>query len=372
MRFGILVVSSCAVLVATDSRVAAQRVAVVPPSAAKLDGNRWLGTPFREPGSRRLQVLIASRHLVGLAERRIHEVAFRKDLQLLQSYGDLRGDERVRVRLSASWSDADPATPSPSFAQNVGTAVELFDGVVVLPRVPVHDARLVASWQPREAPTIRFTRPLAHEPGKTLVLDFASDGGRTGRSWTWPVDAVERRADAQTRNIGDACWKSPSAPVVTVARGTLRPGMQIAVEAVTPPNPVGSFLLFGSSDRTAFGSIRLPMPIVGTGCQLLVSPDAVVPSLFFRGVDVTDEGISKTEIATPYLRSLHGGTVFFQYLLLHRSGRVLALKTTHAVAARFATSMASLGVSCVAARDRDATRGRVYLDFAPVLRLRSD
>ncbi|HMQ21415.1 MAG TPA: hypothetical protein PKE00_02940, partial [Planctomycetota bacterium] len=163
--------------------LAQAQAVVVPQSAAGVDGNRWMNSHFREQDPRRIQILIAARHLVGLQGKRLSQLAFRKDVKTAERYSVLRGGESTAMRVLASFSDADPAKPAASFAANHGpTLVEVFRGAVTLPRVGVEEDRAVATFDPSEAPTLSFNQALPHENAKTLVLEFLISGGKDGHA----------------------------------------------------------------------------------------------------------------------------------------------------------------------------------------------
>ncbi|MCB9920515.1 MAG: hypothetical protein H6832_19085 [Planctomycetes bacterium] len=342
----------------------------MPQVAASVDGNRWIATHFREAYGRRVQLVIAPSHLSQLTGKRIHELAFRKDVKYLRPYRKVRGGEQTRVRIVASWSDADPAKPSLTYSNNHGPSpVVVFDGLVTLPKVSDTDTRPVATFDPREAPTIPFQTLLPHVAGKSLVLDFTTYGGNAGYKWDWPVDAQTNYLPGTTTKIGATCWPSKWSDNVNIVKGSLRPGMHIKTDCAAPPNPAGAFLIFGLSDKFAFGSIPLPLRLAQPNCDLYVSPDVISATLFYQGPDGVHGGWTGAVVPTPYQSSLHGATLYFQYLFLHTAGSQLELKTSHAVAATLAPSPASLGVSLVASLDPTAANGRIFLDFTPVMQL---
>lgn len=343
---------------------------VVPAAAAHVDGNRWMASHFREGQPRRVQVILAAQHVAGLAGKRIHELAFRKDVSYLGPYRSVRGGESTRIRLVASWSDADPAKPSLTYANNLGgSSTVVYDGPVVLPKVSLDEDRVVATFDPNEAPTIAWQTLFQHVPNKSLVLDFTTYGGNAGYKWTWPVDAQTNFQPGQTNKIGTTCWQTRWSENINIVRGSLRPGMHIKTDCAAPPNPAGAFLIFGWSDKFAFGSIPLPLRLAEPNCDLLVSPDVMSSTVFYQGPDGVHGGWTGAQVATPYMSGLHGATLYFQYLFLHTVGSRLELKTSHAVSATLAASPASLGASLVASMDPTAADGRVFLDFTPVMRL---
>lgn len=104
---------------------AQQRSCVVPHYAKFVDGNRYISSFFRERHGRRVQLVIGERHLRDLTGKRIFELAFRKDLRNTEVYDLLKGAVQVRMRVLASFSDANPRSPSLVFAKNHDAAVEV-------------------------------------------------------------------------------------------------------------------------------------------------------------------------------------------------------------------------------------------------------
>lgn len=350
--------------------LAQAQAVVVPQSAASVDGNRWMNSHFREQDPRRIQILIAARHLVGLQGKRLSQLAFRKDVKTAERYSVLRGGESTAMRVLASFSDADPAKPALSFAANHGpTVVEVFRGAVTMPRVSVEEDRAVATFDPSEAPTLSFNQALPHENAKTLVLEFLISGGKDGHAWSWPVDAVTAFQPGTVEPYGSTCWPAQAQDAIRVVRGSLRPGMHLKTESVAPPESVVAFHVFGVSDKLAYGSVPLPLRIGAPNCDLLVSPDVMVPTIFFRGPDGRHDGWSATEVALPSNPGLYGATLYFQYLYLQAQGNSFGLRSTNAVKATLTKLPPSLGVSLVASMDLLASQGRVFLDFTPVLQI---
>ncbi|HMQ21514.1 MAG TPA: hypothetical protein PKE00_03440 [Planctomycetota bacterium] len=358
-----------AIVAAADCRSQSTAV-VVPASASAVDGNRWMNSHFRERDARRIQLIIGAQHVASLSGKRLSELAFRKDTKYVNNYKRLRGGEQTSMRILASWSDADPAKPALRFASNHGsTVVEVFRGVVALPKVSPIEDRSVASFDPREAPTIPFSTALPHVASKSLVLEFLIDGGAKGYSWNWPVDAVTSFQPGKVTPFGKTCWDAQRQEAITIVRGSLRPGMHIKTECVTPPNPLLSFQVFGLSNKLAYGALPLPLRIAEPACDLLVSPDVMVTTKFFAGPDGRHDGWTGAEVATPTLTSLYGATLFFQYIFLQQQGTQLGLRTSNGVEATFTTKPPSLDLSLVATMDMLAENGRVFLDFAPVLQI---
>lgn len=282
----------------------AQATAVVPGYATKVDGNRGILSLFQEKTGRRLQVIIGAEHLTALRGKRIYEIAFRKDLRDPRFYDYQRDVTRTTMRVLASFSDANPAAPSLTFAQNHSSPVKVFDGPVVAPRVSTKDTRSVASFAPSEAPTIRFDQALPHVPGKSLTLTFVCSGGNEGYMWVWPVDAEINELPGTVTKIGASCWSAQERDSAQIIEGSLRPGMHIKTDSTTPPNPIAAFVVLGTSDKFAFGSLPLPLRIAEPNCDLFVSPDLLIPGLFHRGGTDRDDGKSGAILATPYLPSL--------------------------------------------------------------------
>ena len=346
----------------------AQNVSIVVPRVAEaVDGNRWMTTHFREAQPRRIQIVIGAEHLVGLAGKRIHKLAFRKDVKHLRPYARIRGGESTRIRIVASWSDADPRFPSLTYSNNHASPQILFDGSVILPKVSGNETRKVASFDPSEAPTIALQTHIAHVPGKSLVLDFTTYGGNEGYTWDWPVDAHTKFEPGVAKTIGSSCFTSKWSNNINIVKGSMRPGMHLKTDCLAPPNPVAAFMVFGLSDRLAFGVLPLPLRIAEPGCDLFVSPDVMAPAIFYQGPNGVAGGWAASEVALPYMQSLHGAKLYFQYVFLHSEQQTLALKTTHGVEATLAANPPSLGISLVASMDTSAATGRVFLDFSPVM-----
>ena len=366
-------VLACAVMLGVGaSALAAQDVSVVvPSSAASADGNRWMNSHFRANSTRRIQILIDARHVAGLAGKQLRELAFRKDLLFLSEYGRLRGGEGAAMRVYASFSDASVAQPSVDFAKNRGAQHRLvFDGVVSLPKVAADEDRRVTSFDAAEAPTLALLPGFWHEAQRTLVLEFETRVNAANARWTWPVDAVTQFEPGSTAVIGKPCWDTPAKPDATrVVKGSLRPGMHMRVTSDAPPSPVAAFLMIGLSDKFAFGTLPLPLRVAEPGCDVVVSPDLFLTSTFFSGASTTDSGWTANVFGLPSAQNLYGATLYMQYLFLHMEGGQPAVKTANGLAATLTKNAPSLGASMVVTMDSAAATGRVFLDFAPVLRI---
>ena len=366
------IIGACAfvTLLSMPSTAQTRVHAIVPASVANSDANARMLTHFAEKRARRVQILIGAEHLKGLKGKSIYKLAFRKDIENSESYDWLRGGEKTNMRVLASWSDAKPRAPGMDFRGNFGPQVtEVFRGDVLLPKVSTHDGRKSASFNSREAPTLIFKTPILHVPGKTLVLDFITFAGKgSGHYWVWPLDAESRVQRGTSRTIGKACWPSKHKAVANVMLASLRPGMHIKTQSMTPPSPLVAFLLFGFSDKTALGALPLPFKIAEPSCMLSVSPDVIVRSNFFYGFNAQSEGSTDQTIPTPQIPGLYGATLYFQYLFLHKQGSAIKLATSNGVAATFTKTPPSLGISVVANLDPTARKGRVFLDFGPVMR----
>lgn len=371
-RFGLQALVAIVALSSLPASAQQSTQLVLPASEANRDANRWMDSHFRSHGPRRIQILIDESQLRAFAGKQIHELAFRKDVKKVLDYATLRGGETLPMRITASWSDANFARPSMTFAQNRGLRVsKVFDGDLALPKVSGQpDARIVASFAASEAPTIRFAPAIRHESGKTLVLEFESRLSTSSYAWSWPIDSLSAVQRGTMRVIGSACWDAKTRPATArVVTGHLRPGMHVRFNSDAPPEPVAAFMLFGLSDKTAFGSVPLPIRLAGTACDLFVSPDFIVPTTFFAGGSKANEGWTATVLPTPSDSFMFGATLYLQYVFLHHENSRLAIKTSNGVAATFTTQVPKTGISLVVSADVAAQAGRVFLDFAPVMRL---
>lgn len=350
---------------------AAQVQVVVPPVATATDGNRFMNSHFRSNSTRRIQVLVDESLLRGLAGKQLRQLAFRKDVRFLNEYGKLSGSETASMRIYASWSTAPVEEPSIDFAQNRGTSRQLvFDGAVTLPKVADSESRSVTTFAPSEAPTIPLLPGFWHQPNRTLVLEFETRSNNATYRWSWPVDAATQFEPGTTTPIGKPCWDAPTKPdAMRIVKGSLRPGMHIRITSDAPPNPSAAFLMIGLSDKTAFGVVPLPLRIAEPQCDVVVSPDILMPSTFFAGAGTSDSGWTASVFATPAVSHLFGATIYMQYLFLHIDGNKPAIKTGNGVAATFTKNKPSLGVSMVVSMDPSAATGRVFLDFSPVMQL---
>lgn len=341
---------------------------VVPASASKVDGNRWMNSHFRERYPRRIQVLLGAKHFEGIVGKRITELALRKDVKLLTHYKNLRGAEATRMRVVASFSSADPARPSLYFAENHATqATEVYVGDVILPKVASKDSRVVATFDASEAPRLRFQTPLLVEAGKTLVIDFFASGGKANYEWSWPVDAVTVFHPGSIEPLGRPSWPTTWGDTVKVVRGSLRPGMHIKVDSAAPPSPFAGFVVYGFSDKLALGTLPLPLLLAAPKSFLYVSPDVIGTAVFYQGQDAGDEGWAGATVATPQDQALYGASLYFQFIFMHQTRSGLGLAAGGAAKLTFTKEVPSLEASLVAARDTTTPRGRVFLDFTPVL-----
>lgn len=129
------------------------------------------------------------------------------------------------------------------------------------------------------------------------------------RSFCFLLLSLASPAVAQ-HQFGTGCPAGSTTPVIDM-RGDPRVGNEISYQLLQAPAGSMSFLLLGLNN-TSFGALPLPLnlaPFLGpqSTCQLLVSPDLLVP------LPVAPNGTAMFGCYLPPLPALVGATVFAQF-----------------------------------------------------------
>lgn len=330
----------------------AQQRVVVPAAFAAAEGDRGFlvaGTTHAE----RMQIVIDAAHLAAANGRSLVGLEFRRDAGLRDELAAASVDVVVRVGTARRAASAASAT----FADNGDALVEVFRGVVSLPRAPAVTGSV--GWSADQMWSVRFAQPFPYAGGG-LVVDV--EGAPSGAASFWPVDATGAVSDAVALVVGRACG-----PFVDVAgrnnhwsRSELVPGETAMFDSWGEPG-AAAFLLIGlHADPTGTDLAPLGAP----GCRLHVLGLAALATTFGAArFGAALGGPAVVAVQLPADSALAGARFAAQWVQLGS-----AVSTSEAVACTIASSLPGLGVAWILG-ERGAPTGHVTTTSAPVLRL---
>lgn len=229
----------------------------------------------------------------------------------------------VNATLDLSVSGIAHTAPSTTFASNHGAnRLQVFNGPLNLPAVP--QSTWPGTWEPPVPFTVPF--PYAQSMGSTLVVDWVTSGGTSGR--VWYADATVIGYGSNTSALYQSnCKNSAGGTSGSWSYFTYQPypGGQFTLSLFGYPGNVpslnASVLVFGTQGPGGtFGGLTLPFLISSLGipaqpnCQWGIDWLLDLPMTYTTSTSATGGSVRINTITMPNLPSLAGTSMFTQAL----------------------------------------------------------
>jgi hypothetical protein len=237
---------------ATASFLLAQsQYQVIPAAYTNPDANSYLWVAGASQDVRQ-QTLIGASHLQPLLGKQLTGLELRRT-----AANEVYAGGVANLTVSLSISPLTPLQCSDTYAQNVGTAAQVFSGAVTFPTSPANTGPNVA-WAPDTTIRIPFAAPFLYTGG-TLCIDVLGQKitGQTA-NW-WMADAVFEDIQGTATRIGDGCgyYGGPNHRWSWVETRSLLPGARAHFSAQGTPLGLGA-VLFGNA-------AAVPAPVAAFG-----------------------------------------------------------------------------------------------------------
>lgn len=331
-------------------------------SAAPLPG---LSGAFRQ------QILISGSRLVGLQNRTLLSLQFRRDLDY---DGFQRGGEvDLIVRISRAQVAPDQAVAL--FAQNPGPSAVVFGGRMVVPNSPTLGST-VQPWASANRVEIPFNTPYLYVGGD-LCVDIEGRPVAGKEPEFWYIDHELGGVGGRVTTIGTSCslFQDVSGQSLYAESMSLQIGSSMRLTGLGRPG-AAPMMLFGVSGIPA-GIDLSPMGAVG--CAQYVSYFLTVGLSYRPPQTYLSGSFVHFEAQIPPHRSLLGVKVYAQFADLETGlpraswSNSIGLTTTNGLELGLAMVAPGVGMSTVTshvvgANDPMPSSGRVDVEAAPVMR----
>ncbi|HLU38665.1 MAG TPA: hypothetical protein VK081_04720 [Planctomycetota bacterium] len=306
----------------------------------------------------RQQAIYGASLLTPLAGHAIREIRFRRDGQFAGALG--AGRARLTVRMSATTRAV--LQTSPMFADNHGSVVTVFQGMIDLPASPALTHRDEPTWTSPHAVTIPLSTSF-HYTGGQLALDIEGQPDAANRTRWWPIDQYMEPIIGTAASVGTACDGRND---LNVAADQLVPGASVRFVAGGAPL---------STSVLAIAPARMPAVDLGflgyPGCTLHVPLDVLLTRPVSAGFHGSG-GAANHVVQLPAHGQLLGAPLAIQAVSVWLEGQTARLATSPALDLTLAGRLPQVDVAMVTSvllgdTDPAPEAGRVYLTRAPVV-----
>jgi hypothetical protein len=357
----------CCLCLAASAIVA--QSAVVPASPSGDANSAALVGGF--DGDHRHQFLFDGSLLVGLRNRALLGLAFRRDAGSERAYAGGEADLRITLSTVTHSALAANEVMDRNLDPLPANRVVVFDGRVVLPPSAATPGRIVSWSDPQDVVEITFTTPFPYAGG-TLVVDVVGTQVPGRATPYWAVDAHADPVSGSAIEVGESCARfggraDPSAPFTSahVAPRDLVAGFTAVFHGLGDPGAMAAWLVGFSPTIVDLHALGIGAP----GCRLYVADAFAVSGTFVdRSAYGLPGGEARLALQVPVAPSLLGGRFRAQLAQIGTP-----VRTSNAIDCKLAARLPALGMATVegpVVGGVAPVRGRVMTSKGPVIRFR--